>query len=425
MKIDTRPEPCLAPSLTEDDDDALILDGHDALIHHLREGGENREALAYLLRYETMVRQQEAEDMATLDYLRPCIERLEELAGVNLKKKPSGKKTSLSWSVAESTLLTREISFSALKKAVDLLEEKTALTEQMLADRQLMMVLKLLTRKATSPEDPAFDENEEAFITWAEIFQAYKTCIAGMFTLQHLPHDHFVRTRTRERTMTSLSLFEGASCKVFGQASTAVDISPLTHETKRPGAFMHTSSPESNNMSVVVRIALVLMVGGVMGFFCGASPDSFPKIELPFAIHWHTSEYLQKEQFPESQVPMTAPLPVPSPIMRLDLPVAPVTRTMMKPIAVPLKTVPVLSSHSSVVDSRKMKVSTTIGGAVGIIVAPMMLNALNIITAGVTIPTAVTAAVLTVGLVTISAHAARGLMSLMHNFLRRDSKGKP
>ncbi|GAX10819.1 hypothetical protein FisN_1Hh361 [Fistulifera solaris] len=423
MNIDTRPEPCLAPSLTEDDDDAAILDGHVALIHHLRKGGENREALEYLLRYETMIRQQEAEDVATLDYLRPCIERLEELAGVISKKKPSDKKASLSWSVAESTLLTREISFSALKKAVDLLEEKTALTEHLLADRQLMMVLKLLTRKATSPEDPAFDENEEAFITWAEIFQAYKTCIAGMFTLQHLPQDHFVRARTRERTMTSLSLFERNSCKVFGQGSSAVDSSPLTHEVKRPGAFKHTSSAESNKMSVFVRIVLMLVVGGIVGAFCGASSGSFSKIELPFAIHWHTPEYLQKGNFLESQAPITVPFPVPCPIIRLDLPVAPVTRTMMEPIAVPLKTVPVLSSRFSVDDSRKMKISTAIGSAVGIVMAPLMLNTLNILAAGVTIPTAVTAAVFTAGFVTITAHAARGLMSFMQKLLHRDSKG--
>jgi hypothetical protein len=423
MNIDTRPEPCLAPSLTEDDDDAPILDGHDALIHHLREGGENREALAFLLRYETMVRQQQAEDMATLDYLRPCIDRLEELAGVNTKKKPSDKKASLSWSVADSTLLTREISFSALKTAVDLLEEKTALTEHMLADRQLMMVLKLLTRKVTSPGDPAFDKNEEAFITWAEIFQAYKTCIAGMFTLQHLPYDHFVRIRTRERTMTLLSLFEGTSCKVFAQTSPAVDSSPLTHENKRPGAFKHTSSPRSNKMSVFVRMVLMLAVGGIMGFLCAASPDSFLKIELPFAIHWHIPAYLQKEHSQESQVPITVPLPVPSPIMRLDIPVAPVTRSTMKPIALPLKTIPVLSSR--LVDSRKMKLSTAVGSAVGIVMAPLVLNTLNILAAGVTIPTAVTAAVFTAGLVTITAHVARGLMSLIQNRLRRNIKGHP
>lgn len=51
----------------DDDDDYEDKDPHAALVDHVRaDNRNNREALAYLLRYETMVRQQEAEDMATL-----------------------------------------------------------------------------------------------------------------------------------------------------------------------------------------------------------------------------------------------------------------------------------------------------------------------------------------------------------------------
>ncbi len=51
-------------------------DPHAALVDQVRSNNNNsnsnnREALAYLLRYETMVRQQEAEDMATIDHMRP------------------------------------------------------------------------------------------------------------------------------------------------------------------------------------------------------------------------------------------------------------------------------------------------------------------------------------------------------------------
>ena len=54
-------QPYLVESVDEDDDDE-----------------QKQQALAYLLRYETMVRQQEAEDMATLAHIRPCLQRLEE-----------------------------------------------------------------------------------------------------------------------------------------------------------------------------------------------------------------------------------------------------------------------------------------------------------------------------------------------------------
>lgn len=58
-----------SPNQTDDvyDDDDEDKDPHAALVDHVRsDNHNNREALAYLLRYETMVRQQEAEDMATL-----------------------------------------------------------------------------------------------------------------------------------------------------------------------------------------------------------------------------------------------------------------------------------------------------------------------------------------------------------------------
>lgn len=412
MNMDTRPEPCLVPSLTEDDEDAPILDGHEALIRKLREGGENKEAMSFLLRYESMVRQQEAEDMATLEYLRPCLERLEELAGITKRGKPSDKKKFSSWSVAESTLLTREISFSALKKVVELLEEKTALTEHMLADRQLMMVLKLLTQKSTSQDDPSYDENDEAVITWVEIFQAYKTCITGMFALQHLPHDHFIRARTRDRTMALLSLFQGPACKVFAQESSpTVDSSPLTHEAKRPGAFKHTSPPGTNKILMLVSMALMLIAGGVTGFLFGAKTGQLPEVKYPQSFHWRHQTYKPAKPSSVPYVP-TSTLPVMSPIMRAEIAD---TKTTVYPITA--KKTADSESIAAVVDTRKMKTPTIVGGAFGIALSPLMLSALNILAAGVTVPSAVTATIFTAGLVTITAHIARGLFSFVQNML--------
>jgi hypothetical protein len=138
-----------------------------------------RQALAYLLNYETMVRQQEAEDMAVLAHIRPCVARLVELMGA-----PPNRD---GWN--HHSFLTQEISLSQLRYAVSRLDQQTTqdqhgipvvvVPEFMTTDRQLMMVLRLLSAAAPTDEDMT--------LTWAEIIQCYKICIAGMVTLQHLP----------------------------------------------------------------------------------------------------------------------------------------------------------------------------------------------------------------------------------------------
>jgi hypothetical protein len=229
-------------------------DPHAALVDQVRSNNNgnannsnsnnNREALAYLLRYETMVRQQEAEDMATIDHTRPCVERLQELAGMHMNS--SGKHSNSSTFQQAEDVLTQEISYAQLKTALEQLEQShleqqqvvkggdeaaTATREFMTTDRQLMMVLRLLTKSVpattdtdtdsassntSSEEDQDTNNNKynisNLTITWAEFLQCYKTCIVGMMTLQHLPASNSansqVRARTRDRTLSMLSLFE-------------------------------------------------------------------------------------------------------------------------------------------------------------------------------------------------------------------------
>ena len=73
-------DPDLVQSITEDDDDddedkypqsSLVMPNEEVV---------DRQAIAYLLRYETMVRQQEAEDMATVAHIKPLLTRLEALS---------------------------------------------------------------------------------------------------------------------------------------------------------------------------------------------------------------------------------------------------------------------------------------------------------------------------------------------------------
>lgn len=201
-----------------DDDDeesassrTTTTDPHAALVEHVTKPDHNQmhceyraEATAYLLRYETMVRQQEAEDMAVLAHIRPCVSRLLQVLGL--------PQVSDDWK-----FLTQEVSFYHLKRACDILEEQgnsewRGGTEFMTTDRQLMMVLRLLTQKVSGFDEIAATTTT---ITWAEFVQCYKICIAGMLTLQHLPKDSTIRARARDRTLAMLSLFEPPSTQLF------------------------------------------------------------------------------------------------------------------------------------------------------------------------------------------------------------------
>ena len=236
------------------------------------------DAMAYLLRYETMVRQQEAEDMAVLAHIRPCVSRLLELCGNNTAGNDISQQQQQSALMGtrehELGFLTQEISFVDLQTAVRRLEQQQKerssshtndssskqSVEHLTTDRQLMMVLRLLTQKvvadphphssSSSSNEPAFQEHEPTnttMISWAEIVQCYKVCIAGMLTLQHLPSDTALRARARDRTLAMLSLFEPPSTLLFqedvGSASFRVWSSSNKHGSAERGA--HRGRPEA------------------------------------------------------------------------------------------------------------------------------------------------------------------------------------
>ena len=190
------PQPDLVKSATDDDESSSVSGkGYDKTIE-------------YLLRYETMVRQQEAEDMATLAHVRPILKRIEKLSGEDS-------------SYAED-IMAREITFVQLQRALEALEQDSS--EPMTTDRQLMMVLRTLARKRP--------ENEDECISFAEFYQCYKTVVTGMQTLQYVPSASLVRSRTKDRILTILSLFEPPSTKLFNE-----DV-PLTIHTNDEEALV-------------------------------------------------------------------------------------------------------------------------------------------------------------------------------------------
>jgi hypothetical protein len=180
--------PTLVASVTDDDeeDDWTMTLQEPKKTHH--------GAIGFLLRYETMARQQDTENVTTLAYMRPCMERLRELGGRQFGRGDDG------------LLVRDQVRYSDLKIAFETLKLQPSNVEFCKTDQQLMMVLEWLTQHETS---------DDATITWAEFLQAYKIAIVGMQTLQHLPMSSTARARAKDRTMAMLSLFDENSSAVL------------------------------------------------------------------------------------------------------------------------------------------------------------------------------------------------------------------
>ena len=114
------PEPNSQPlmAMVTSDADSATSDRHEALVDDVRfsRGASDKEALAYLLKYETMVRQQEVEDMATLAHVRPLLARLRMLGG------EAGGKSHSHSDQSDINDLTTEISFATMRRALAALE---------------------------------------------------------------------------------------------------------------------------------------------------------------------------------------------------------------------------------------------------------------------------------------------------------------
>lgn len=134
------------------------------------------------------------------------MERLIELLPNELNEKKEQNATDQTKSKNDE-LWTKEVSYASLRKALEILEMQGPV-EFMTTDRQLMMILRLLTQSTPNDRRGASDT---ATLTWAELVQCYKTCIIGMTTLQHLSRQDDTRQRTRDRTLAMLALFEPQS----------------------------------------------------------------------------------------------------------------------------------------------------------------------------------------------------------------------
>jgi len=259
------------------------------------------EASAYLLRYESMVAQQEAEEVATLSYILPLLEILHELG-----KYPEGRDEAMRNSKHLDSmtnkadndkafcrdLAKRSITCGELKQALDILEIKSTTdgsTEIITQDRQLIMILRILMEKQKqySPSSSSFktvdDSSDNVSITWAEIIHCYRVCIIGMLTLTNLPKGSGVRSRAKDRILAQLSLFRLPETKLFaGDMIVGSDTPNVASLSQKQGelvvpeqtkkTYRTSESKPNRNVHAVLGAALVATaLGFILGYFLGAS----------------------------------------------------------------------------------------------------------------------------------------------------------
>lgn len=191
-----------------------------------------RAALAYLLRYEAMVRQQDAEDMATSAHLAPIWARLSELGGVEVPDRAAAPQSATEdEDRTAAPRIDAALSRRAMGRALGRLEDQAAaqsggggVAEAMTTDLQLMFLLRTLVAEDGDDEVPGIasrekrgndvEEKEGAGLTFAEFSYAYKLVVGGMQCLQMLPPASAqdpapaeLRGRVTDRTTAMLQSF--------------------------------------------------------------------------------------------------------------------------------------------------------------------------------------------------------------------------
>ena len=215
----------------------------------------DRSALAYLLRYETLVRSQDVEDAATSDHLRPLFDRLVDLGSDSGSTADNGKMSSKaidaeipglipshSASTDEGDLAAAVetnpdehiLTYDAMRVALAKLGSEASMapsdakysnggdgtSEVLTTDRQCMLLLRTIV-DANGSLNNADESGNPAGLTYAEFLQVYKVIVGGMQTLQRVPKKegddagstassiskNDTRLKIRERTLNLIKLF--------------------------------------------------------------------------------------------------------------------------------------------------------------------------------------------------------------------------
>ena len=201
QKGEYQPTRDIVNNVTEDEDDkkARHMAGAPSDVTNIYD------AESFLDRYETMVREQEIEYMATLSYLRPLLKNMQELAQPDVVSNRASTTQNYSNTDDDGDGSMLDFSYKDLKCALKNLDMNPAYNF-MKADKQFLLALHILTDDAGRLVDGRIRENDR--ITWIEIIQCYRICVVGMQTLEQIPEPREIRVRARVRSMSMMSLFK-------------------------------------------------------------------------------------------------------------------------------------------------------------------------------------------------------------------------
>ena len=158
---------------------------------------------SFLIRYEHMMMEQEREQLSTISHLQFFFDLLIELQQDTVHRRQALNENE------ENSLLT-EFSIEDLKQAQKKIKdsEKYHIVK---TDEQFLMVLNILCKDKYNPSDTCCPEEKDRKISWVEIIQCYRNCVAGMQTLEKIGSHGTIRNRAKERTIALLSGYGNSS----------------------------------------------------------------------------------------------------------------------------------------------------------------------------------------------------------------------
>lgn len=350
-------QPELVKSVTEDEDES-----QDDVMMREDQESIDRQAIAYLLRYETMVRQQEAEDMATLAHIRPILEHVQGISKLGFSMPDHSR---------YPELLEQEVTYSQLRQIVDEIERNPP---PFSTDRQLMMVLRTLTRKAP--------ESEDQCLTWAEFLQCYKAVVGGMQTLEHLSAQD-LRLRARDRTLSILSLFDPPSTSLLDaeDANRSLPDSALT-DSKRTLTIPFRRA--RRRLRAVLLLVFLALIGTLYAFKDDTeiAVQHLVRLGREYAIKYATDieTDLPVEQADPSPAdfPLTEILESNESDMCLETDTVPLQEAPLEPEAA-LQVI--LTDHSHLIKPilrKRTTVAAVISGGAGVAAAPVLFHAASL-----------------------------------------------
>jgi len=211
----------------------------------------NRAKVEYLIRYEQMIRQQDAEVMSTVAHLRPLFDKLCQLSGSNSNAAPYNERLSseslkYSYTVLRppsqggATIEHQEpmkcLTFADMERALQIIQQDynndniiIDAVELLKTDEQLLMVLRELVQCTSAHGSSERTRAERGILldglTFPEFLQCYRIVVGGMQTLEILPLPdrtrhlvRYLRNATSARVVHMVHTFAGVDESTFPHA---------------------------------------------------------------------------------------------------------------------------------------------------------------------------------------------------------------